>query len=203
VTKNTPNDDMIAINADDDIHRVVNLGMKRGPIRDIQINDLSASNAYTFVRLLSTTSFIENITIQNVSGGCRYYAVNINNWKFPVGSGNIQNITLKDFNVSKSVVPDPQCLALIKIALKVKNLQINNFLRRKDTSLDALTLSVKNDTKNVLMFKGLDEGQLKDIIKDSTKIEPEISKFAKFTIESTGEFILRNGSIYNLFLTRN
>ncbi len=37
LTKRTTNDDMVAINADDATDRVINLGMKCGPIRDIKV----------------------------------------------------------------------------------------------------------------------------------------------------------------------
>jgi len=199
VTNNTPNDDMIAINADDNVNTDITQGIKCGPIKDIQIKNLSAINAWNFVRLLSATSLIENITVENVSGGCRFFAVNMNNWAFPVGVGNIHNITLKNFNVSKSIV-EKFCPALVKISLKVENLRICNFFRGKGTLSKALTLLVRNNAKNVLMFEGLDDEQLKNINKDSKNIECELNEFAKFTMDTSGEFVLRNGSIHNFVL---
>ncbi|MFP3905170.1 MAG: glycosyl hydrolase family 28-related protein, partial [Armatimonadota bacterium] len=91
LTPKTTNDDMVALNADDDVERVLNLGMKRGPITDIEVEGLYGDDVYTFVRLLSVDALIEEITISEVHGGCRYHAVNMGNWRFPAGVGNIRS----------------------------------------------------------------------------------------------------------------
>jgi polygalacturonase len=116
VTPNTPNDDMVALNADDDVERVLNLGMRRGPIRQIVVDDLQASGAYTFVRLLSHESPVENVVVRRVSGGCRFYAVNMNNWRFPLGAGQIRNVRLEAFDVAKTAYT-PWAPALIHVTL--------------------------------------------------------------------------------------
>lgn len=145
VTPNTPADDMIAINADDDVERVLNLGMRRGPIRDILVEDIEADNAYNFVRILSTTSTIDGITVRRVAGSCSHYAVNINEWRFPAGSGDIRNVLLEHFNVSKTA---GQTTPLIDIALKVRNLQISDFVRTDSVSVP--TLRLRNGLNNLI-----------------------------------------------------
>jgi polygalacturonase len=157
ITPNTPNDDMVALNADDDVERVVNLGMRRGPIRNILVEDLEADNAYNFVRILSKEAPIEDITVRNVKGSCRYYAVNIGQWRYPVGSGDIRNVRIEQFDVSKS---DKQH-SLIEIALCVDNLQIRDFRRREDTAgADAPTLMLHNKHENILVGE---DGQEKTV----------------------------------------
>lgn len=125
---NTPNDDMVALNADDDVERVLNLGMRRGPIRDITVEDIHAEGAYTFVRLLSNGSRLENIDVRRVTGTCRNYAVNLNRWRFPAGSGDIRNIRIEDFKVDKTPGSGPD-RSLIHITLMVRDLHITNFRR--------------------------------------------------------------------------
>lgn len=149
INPNTPNDDMIAINADDDVERVINLGMRCGPILDILVEDIQAEGAYNFVRLLSKGSLIENITVRRVKGSCRYYAVNMNNWRFPVGSGNIRNIQLEDFSLSKSLMKPNKNLFHITLNvhdLHIKNVKINE---EPDTST-TLTLTLDNKLNNTV-----------------------------------------------------
>lgn len=101
VTSMTPNDDMVAINADDDIKIAINLGMKLGPIRNIHVEGIFADSVYSFIRILSKDQLIENIRIHNVIGGVRRFAVNMTQWHFPMGSGNIRNIHISNFNIRK------------------------------------------------------------------------------------------------------
>ncbi len=158
VRPNTPNDDMIAINADDDVERVINLGMRRGPISNILVEDIQADGAYNFVRLLSKDSPIDNITVKNVTGSCRYYAVNMNNWRFPVGVGDISNVLLENFNVTKIFNPKSSANSLIHITLNVRNLYICGFHRGKNESTgQAPTLLVSNGKENILNQGGVQQ----------------------------------------------
>ncbi len=158
VHPNTPNDDMIAINADDDVERVINLGMRRGPIRDVLVEDIQAEGAYNFVRLLSKDSRIENITVKNVKGSCRYYAVNINNWRFPVGVGDIRNVRLEHFNVTKKFHEALASRSLIHITLGVADLYISDFQRGSNGGTDqAPTLLLNNGRENIINMDGVQQ----------------------------------------------
>ena len=158
LTPRTPNDDMVALNADDAEDRVINIGMECGPIRDITVEDLQADDAYTFVRLLSVRQLIENITISNVSGGCRINAINIDRWRFPAGGGNIRNVTLRDFSVRKmpggefSNWSNSAPLILIQSAVHV--LRIENFRREAADDLPGPTLFIDNGRQNNLRLEG-------------------------------------------------
>jgi polygalacturonase len=135
-----PNDDMIALNADDDVKRHFNRGMKLGPIRNILVENISAADAYTFVRLLSNTEPIRDITIRNIRGGCRYNCLNLHRWRFPKGRGNIKNVLVEDVEVAK--LPGNN-LPLIHVSLSVHNMRIRNFVRI-DQKTGAKTLEIDN-----------------------------------------------------------
>ena len=158
LTKRTTNDDMVALNADDATDRVINLGMKCGPIRDITVENLRADDAYTFVRLLSFKEVIENVTISDVSGGCRVRAINMDRWRFPAGGGNIRNVTLRDFsiqkvdggNFAKWSNKDP----MILIQSVVHGLRIENFRRESVNDLPAPTLVIDNGQQNRVSLEG-------------------------------------------------
>ena len=161
LTPRTTNDDMVALNADDDVERVLNLGMKRGPIRDITVEGLHADDAYTLVRLLSVTELIDNVTVSGVAGGCRLHAVNLGNWRFPVGVGNIRNVTLRDFAVRKvawsqdGVTNEGAAQApLVTIRLAVHNLRLEDFRREPADDLPAPTVMVDNGRRNTIRHAG-------------------------------------------------
>lgn len=164
------NDDMVALNADDGAGTdyAIQQGMEPGPIRDITVEHLRADSAFTFVRVLSHRQPIENVTVSDVAGGCRFYAINMDRWKFPVGGGNIRNVVLRDFNVRK--MPDtfsrqahPNQRPLIHIQTAARGLQIQNFQRGEGDEASASTLVLDTGVKNHLRLEGLNEGQIKAV----------------------------------------
>ena len=150
LTPNTTNDDMVALNADDNVERALNLGMKRGPIRNVHVDGLAGDSGYTFVRLLSETCPIENIRIRDISGGCRWYAINMNNWAFPLGSGNIRNVDIGNVRVTKA--PGAGGAPLVEVNLGVRDLLIQGFQRPLDDPSAAPTLSIANDADNAVQL---------------------------------------------------
>jgi polygalacturonase len=178
------NDDMVALNADDGAATDYppQQGMVNGPIRDITIEHLRADSAFTFVRLLSHRELIENITVSDVAGGCRYYAINMDRWRFPEGGGNIHNVTLRDFTVRK--MPDDfsrQVSAnqrpLIHIQSAVHGLQLEN-IRRASDDLPAPTLVLDNGQQNQLRLDGLTPAQETELRKLSPTLTPEMFRTA-------------------------
>jgi polygalacturonase len=160
------NDDMVALNADDGAATdfTTQQGMESGPIRDITVEHLRGESAFTFVRLLSYRSAIENVTVSDVSGGCRFYAVNMDRWRFPHGGGNIHNVTLRDFTVRK--MPDkfsrqahPGDRPLIHIQSAAQGLRIENFRRNEPDEATASTLVLDNEAQNHLKLEGLTDAQ--------------------------------------------
>ncbi len=133
-----PNDDMIALNADDDVTRHFNRGMKLGPIRNLLVENISAADAYTFIRMLSNTAEIRDITIRKIRGGCRYNCLNLHRWRFPKGGGNIENVLIEDVEVAKRPGNN---LPLIPVTLSVHNMRIRDFVRT-DKNSDAKTLEI-------------------------------------------------------------
>ena len=154
------NDDMIAFNADDYIDRVENLDMVRGDIENITVKNISAQNCHTFIRLLSVYSTIKNITIENVTGGCKNFVVNMDAGRYcrtPIcegvhyqGVGNITNVNLRHFKVHWS---DPALsLGMILCETQMDNLEISDFI--VDSVLpdnrNKPTIVVKNIYKRVM-----------------------------------------------------
>jgi polygalacturonase len=192
------NDDMVALNADDGAPTdyAPQQGMVNGPIRDIIVEHLRAESAFTFVRVLSHRQVIENITISDVVGGCRFYAVNMDRWKFPAGAGKIRNVTFRDFDVRK--MPDVFSKQkgagqrpLIHIQSAVEGLRIENFRRQENDEAGAVTLSLDNEQQNRVRLAGLDETQIAALTKASPEVMANGSaistdSLAKITLPSGG-----------------
>ena len=152
----TPGDDMVALNADDGWERYLNYRMAPGPIENIEIEDLEAESAYTFVRLLSQENLIRNITIRRMRGGVRKSLLNVGRWQFPPGGGNIRDVRVSDVDIHK--MPDsvsspeidlrPLCL----FELKVDNFIIENFKRSLLDGQVADTVRIDNGSPASVEF---------------------------------------------------
>lgn len=143
VTKGQTNDDLIALNADDAMNRLESNGMTCGPIENIIFRNLYAEDCHTAIRMLSYTSPIRNLRFENVTAGCRCFAINMDAARycrtplfrdedFPDGVGCIENIEIDGFRVWWSTSGERK--ALIDCESKVKNFVIRNFER--DFALD-------------------------------------------------------------------
>lgn len=133
------NDDMVALNADDGMQRAQNLGLRCGPIRRIRIEDVRAESCHSFVRLLSVTSPIEDITIDDVVGGARNCAVNADACRqcrvrlferedqYPAGVGAIRRVTIRRMHVHKA--PHGGGKALLDLTSRLSEFRIRGFVR--------------------------------------------------------------------------
>ncbi len=138
LTKGEPNDDLIALNADDAMNRLENNGMACGPIENIIFRNLYAEDCHTVIRMLSVSSPIRNIRFENVVAGCRCFAINMDaarycrtplfdDGKFPGGVGCIENIVIDGFKTWWSTPGERK--ALFDCESIVKNFSIHNFER--------------------------------------------------------------------------
>ncbi len=139
LSKGQTNDDLIALNADDSMDRIENFGMVRGDIEDITFENLFAEDCLTVVRMLSVTSAIRNITIKNVYGGFKGYAVNCDSARYcatplfkeedyPEGVGCIENIYMENFTCYKSSnMYEDYNFPAICIESALSNFEIRNF----------------------------------------------------------------------------
>lgn len=137
--RGAPNDDMVAMNADDVLQRVECYGQECGPIRNVRVYDLHADDCHTFVRLLSVDSPIEHIDIEGVRGGCQIAMLNMdgargcrvpmfddNDPRYANGVGCVRDVRIRDVQVCKSgTVASP----LINLQQRADGLRIEGFQR--------------------------------------------------------------------------
>jgi hypothetical protein len=169
-----PNDDMVALNADDDVERQLNLGMRRGPIRNLLVEDIESEDAYTFIRLLSVGQPIEDIRIQRLRGRCRVHGINLNNWRFPKGVGVIRRVRFADIDLTKTELTE-WSPAIIKVSLNVDDIKIKRLQRGMETPSDVKTMIIDNRQRLDMVLEG-----------------------ETIDISSENGFILNNGDIKNL-----
>ena len=110
----SPNDDIIAINADDCHTRLENTGTENGPIRDITVEDVKAERCHTFVRIASIWSEVSEIRIRNLRGRfvawgvnmdalryCRTPLISRDDPAFTNGVGHVHDVTISDLHISR------------------------------------------------------------------------------------------------------
>ncbi len=161
------NDDLVALNADDALQRAQNLDLKCGPICNIRVENLKADSCHSFVRLLSVYSPISNITFENIEGGCRCMALNLDGCrecrvklfdpddpKYQNGVGDISNVRIKNLKIHKSSSQD--ATLLINIRTNVRNFTIQDFCRdhHKDVKPAAPTLSFSDCRESRMTLDG-------------------------------------------------
>lgn len=205
------NDDMVALNADDGsaTEYVIQQGMQQGPILDITIEHLRAESTFTFVRMLSHHERIENVTVSDIAGGCRFYAINMDRWRFPEGGGDIRHVTLRNIHVRK--MPDdfskqkaPNQRPLIHIQSAVQGLRLEDF-QRGTADVPAATLVVENGRRNQLRLEGLTAAQTSELHTLSPTVEPVMFSDAEggrrtLQMNAAGKVILPSGGFSLLSL---
>ena len=163
----SPNDDFVAINADDYIGRIENHDLHNGYIRDIVVEDISAELCHTFIRIADVDSDVSHIYISGVRGKCCNFALNMDCLRYcrtPLfapddprntdGVGNARDIHIKDMAVSrdeKSDLSNPR--ALICLETDVDDLTIEDFR----TCGRSPVLRMTNTCRHILELEGAEK----------------------------------------------
>lgn len=170
----TPNDDMVALLADDALHRAQNLnGAFNAPIRRIRIENLRAASCHSFVRLLSVDHPIEDIEISDVVGGCVCSAINMDACRDcrvqlfqeedrPLGVGAISRVRIRDFKVHKA--SDQSRQPLIDFRTRVDDFTVEHFQRdaERDCSPLTATLHIEKGGRLDVVLEEFDPSALSD-----------------------------------------
>jgi hypothetical protein len=165
-------DDAIGLNADDlylrwfdrkGVHSddVFYTEKAAGPISDILIDDITLNSSLFGIRILSGKSRVDRITIRNIKGFTKGYALVIDNYQHDpgivtwAGPGNIGTITIEDFDVAiypgKIKMPNESC---INVSTNVEQLILRN-LRRNHFGAGEPTIYIKG-AKTVIGILELD-----------------------------------------------
>ena len=180
------NDDLIALNADDSVERVENLDLVRGAIENITFENLFAENCHTVLRLLSVTAPIKNITIRNVYGGYRCYALNLDGARycrtplfaetdFPDGIGAIENVLVENMLCRETGTNGYPAICLESGA---KNFRLKNFRLTREAS-GAPALIAKNLVRTSVTADGIVH-----MLEDKNE-RLELADFADLAVETT------------------
>ena len=185
-------DDALAFNADD--QAVVNdpagphMGtpisygvpwITNGPISDVVVDGLYLDHSLFGLRILSTSSRVDRITVRNIHGDSRGWAVTIDNYfdTFHSGPGNIGGITIENVDVTPHDWPD---------AYKWSKDRVNKYLNI-GCSIESLTVknirqSHRTDDRPALNFATQAHVQSLQIdgllIQDSQKVEDTLPRIA-------------------------
>ncbi len=155
LTPGQTNDDLLALNADDSLVRLENLDLECGPIENLTFRNVFAEDCHTAVRLLSVTSPIRNIRIENLEAGCRNFAINMDGARycrtplfqeddFPEGCGLIENFEVDGLTIHSTASKRER--SMIHCESRVKNFRLNRVRRvfEKDVAADLPTFGVRH-----------------------------------------------------------
>ena len=141
-------DDGIGLNADDlyvyssekqglSIKEAFFTEAAAGPISDILIDDITFNSSLFGIRILSGKNRVDRITIRNIKGYTKGYAVVIDNYQHDpkvltcAGPGNIGTVNIEDFDVDihpgKENMPNESC---INVSTNVEQLILKNIKRK-------------------------------------------------------------------------
>jgi hypothetical protein len=133
--KGNTHDDMVALNADDGEYWEIS----NGPITDIQIDGLWASNCFRAVRFLSTGTPVKRVSISNVFGSYYTNTIAFTHWRLTATLPRFEDISIHHVfaaKVTDSALLDklnrqPDQLAIIGIEGKLwfNNLTVSNVYR--------------------------------------------------------------------------
>jgi hypothetical protein len=162
-------DDLVALVADDALHRAQNLDLKCGAIRRVKVEKLRADDCHSIVRLASVWHPIEDVQVSHVRAGCRVCALNCDALRYclvPVfdprdpryaaGVGLLKNIALTDWTIHKSAQHDAP---LFLLETRMQNFVIRHVQRdrARDLSPAAPHVRVRNIETDSLMVNGARE----------------------------------------------
>jgi hypothetical protein len=120
-----------------------------GPISDILIEDITFNSSLFGIRILSGQSRVDRITIRNIKGFTKGYAVVIDNYQHNperltwAGPGNIGTVNIEDFDVS--IFPGPENMpneSCINVSTNVEQLILKN-IKRKHFSAQEPTIFIR------------------------------------------------------------
>ncbi|MBN1934073.1 MAG: endopolygalacturonase [Anaerolineae bacterium] len=168
-----PNDDLVALSADDANERAQNLGKLCGPIRRIRVENLTATDCHTFVRLLSVRSPVEDIEIRDLRGGCHVAALNLDacrECRVPLfdpddpavadGVGAITHVHVRGVRVYKASTASRK--PLVDLRTRVQDFVIEDFVRdlERDVHPQVPSLLVGSVGAATVHLEGLTTGQI-------------------------------------------
>jgi hypothetical protein len=145
-------DDMIALNADDGEYWEIS----KGPITDIQIDGVWASNCFRAVRMLSTGTPVKRISISNIFGSYFTNAVAFTHWRLVATLPRFEDISIHNVFTAKITdeellgkldrKPDQYAVIGIEGHLSFNNLTVSNLFRSEWLPGAAPTIHIQQGT---------------------------------------------------------
>ena len=185
-------DDALAFNADDQaivnspdgpsMSNPISYGVPwitNGPISDVVVDGLFLDHTLFGLRILSTSSRVDRITVRNIHGDSRGWAVTIDNYfdNFHSGPGNIGGITIENVDVNPHDWPSTYKWGkdlvnkYLNIGCSIESLSLKN-IRHSHRMDDRPTINFAAQARvQSLQIDGL-------IIQDSQKLEEVLPRIA-------------------------
>ena len=157
--KGATNDDLVALNAGEDV-----LWLHEGlHITDVEVDGLYADCGYTAVRLLSSNGELRNVGISNIFGTYRFYAVSFTHHDLHPGAPVLlENVSVSNVFASKPTwMPDPEKtffyqpsheyyaqtepLFFLASGITARNISLQNIRRTEESVTRAVTVKIEEN----------------------------------------------------------
>ena len=197
-------DDALAFNADDQavvnspdgprMSNPISYGVPwivNGPISDVVVDGLFLDHTLFGLRILSTSSRVDRITVKNIHGDSRGWAVTIDNFfgNFHSGPGNIGGITIENVDVNPHDWPGAYKWGrdlvnkYLNIGCSIESLSLKNIRHSHRTDDRPAINFATNARVQSLQIDGL-------IIQDAGKIEDALPRIALVGAAAVDHFSL-------------
>ncbi len=175
----SPNDDFIALNADDAMERQECFDVVNGPIENVIVENLHSDFCHCFVRILSVVSSIKNIKVTNITGKFKRTVLNLDAARncrvqlfdekdYPNGVGDIENVIVDGLAVSHDDEDEP----FIALETNCKNFTVRNFKNTGD-ECGAFTVIKNTAAYKYTLEKGGEIEEKKNAAAQKTVIRAE------------------------------
>lgn len=135
-------DDLVALNADEAFVYTHNNGFVPGPIRRIHVEDVEAPSCHCFVRFLSITNDITDVTIRDACVGYRAHGLNLDAARYcadpifkdadwPDGVGVLRNILVENVTLWYDG-PKPKAREVVTFETNARDVRFRNVTWAKD-----------------------------------------------------------------------
>ncbi|MBO7404222.1 MAG: hypothetical protein J6V24_04610, partial [Clostridia bacterium] len=198
----SPNDDIIALNADDCHTRIGNQETVNGPIRDITVEDVEAERCHTFVRIASIWSEVSDIRIRGLRGQFEAWGVNMDALRycrtplippddpaFTNGVGHVHDVRISDLHISRA---DGRMDPILCLETDADRMTFENF--STDSACPAFVM--RNTGRCRLTLEGAEDPDSLELLGGAVSEEGEILK------PVGGEVRLNRGGFAKLHIRR-
>lgn len=181
-TPGSCNDDVVAFSADNCMTRLQNLNLHCGNIGNILIEDADFPHCFTFVRIASIDSTVENVVIRNVRAGVSHFFLNLDathesrtpvvfreEERYYTGVGHVKNVEVSDCRIWSTTGKEP----LMAMEEGLENFTMRHITVEQDKLAQPPLLRMRLCRPTRTTLSGVDKGALEKLTMEKCDLHVE------------------------------